>query len=167
MQCNVISTSSHCKLNLYCLQAISTFELNDPYTTQVLFRPSCITDILRLLLTGCTLIMIPKLTPKTNHSISLVLSLNKPTKRILCKSAPNPLVCWTHYLIAWAKSTHFHCSTGWPFSCRRVSNCCRPAWSAGPPARVKSQKKFRSLHTLNCHSCYLGLKLLCVLIFFL
>lgn len=48
-----------------------------------------------------------------------------------------------HYLMAWAKSAHFHCSTGWPLSCRRVSNCCRPAWSAGPPARVQRQTQSR------------------------
>src|SRR4029434_1358657 len=36
--------------------------------------------------------------------------------------------------MAWARSTHFHCSTGWPLSCSSVSNCCRPPKSAGPPA---------------------------------
>lgn len=75
----------------------------------------------------------------TNHC-SWVPS--KPIKRILQHFSLNSsiiLSCWTYYLIAWAKSTHFHCSTGCPFSCSRVSNCCRPAWSAGPPARGRRQ----------------------------
>ena len=102
------------------------------------------------------------LSPSCNLYKSLSRLLDKlriHTK--LCVNPPhNPLVCHTHYLMAWARSTHFHCSTGWPFSCRRVSNCCRPAWSAGPPARVKRQSEFRWLHTLECTTCCPGLQFL-------
>lgn len=41
--------------------------------------------------------------------------------------------------ISCASSTHFQCSTGCSFSCSTVSSCCRPAFSAGPPARDKRQ----------------------------
>ena len=55
--------------------------------------------------------------------------------------------------MAWARSTHFQCSIGWPLSCKSVSNCCRPAWWAGPPG---GQRHWQSEHTIlaqvNTHS---------------
>lgn len=41
--------------------------------------------------------------------------------------------------ISCASSTHFQCSTGCSFSCSTVSSCCRPAFSAGPPAERRDK----------------------------